>query len=165
MGKKYDIKENVLKESETEVLLKAFLLKINMFMGEEVAASTLTTQSDIIESLNEYTSKFKNSSNNEIAFLLIRSAILSNHNNYFIEVIKQKLAFGEYQDILDLINFNYAFRKNLTKVLINQSNRTDKELFNNLKNKNHVIEDLDNIKFYEQIKNERIEEYKKLKSK
>ena len=65
--------------------------------------------------------------------------------NYFINVIKSKLAFGEYQDILDLVNMNLAFRKGLTRTLMNQSNRTDKELYANLKNNDHVIEDLDNL--------------------
>lgn len=165
MGKKYNEKEKLLEETKTEILLKAFLLKMNMFMGEEFAASTLATNNDMVESLNEFTSKFENSSNNEIAFLLIRSAILSNKNSYFIEVIKQKIAFGEYQTVLDLVNFNYAFRKNLTKNLINQSKKTDKQLYEELKNKDHVFEDLDNIKFFESITEEKIKEYKKLKSK
>ena len=165
MSKNYEFKERILEETKTEMLLKAFLAKMNMFMGEEIAVSTLALRSDMIDSLNEYTSKFENNSNNEIAFLLMRSVLLSNQNNYYIDVIKTKIAFGEYQDVLDLINFNIAFRKSLTKNLINQSKKTDKELYEELQNKKHVIEDLDNIKFYEHIKEEKIKEYNKLKSK
>lgn len=165
MSKNYKFKERILEETKTEMLLKAFLTKMNMFMGEEIAVSTLALRSDMIDSLNEYTSKFENNSNNEIAFLLMRSVLLSNQNNYYIDVIKTKIAFGEYQDALDLINFNIAFRKSLTKNLINQSKKTDKELYEELQNKKHVIEDLDNIKFYEHIKEEKIKEYNKLKSK
>lgn len=165
MGKNSIIKEELLKESDTEVLLKTFLYQINMFLGEEVAVSSLSLRNDMVESLNEYTSKFEGKENNEIAFLLIRSAILSNQDNYFNEVVKSKLAFGEYQDVLDLVNLNYAFRKSLTRNLMNQSKKTDKELFEKLDNKENVIKDLDNIKFYEHIKEEKIKENLKLKSK
>ena len=59
MSKNYKFKERILEETKTEMLLKAFLTKMNMFMGEEIAVSTLALRSDMIDSLNEYTSKFE----------------------------------------------------------------------------------------------------------
>ena len=152
MSKNYNFKEEILKDSETEIQLKSYLSKLNMFLGEEIAVSALSTRNDIVESLNLLTSKFEDKNSLEIAFILLRSAILSsNNNNYYIQVLKNKLAYGELQDMLDLVNTNVAFRKCLTKTLICQSKKTDKELYYELDNKEHVIEDLDNLKFYEQV--------------
>ena len=159
MGKKWELKEQILKESETEKELKEYLLKMNMFMGEDVANSLLSYSDDIVESLNMYTNKFASKKSREIAFILLRGAILSsNNNNYYIQVIKNKLSFGEFQDMLDLININNGFRKCLTRNLINEAKYTDRELYEKLENKEHVLEDLDNLRFYEQIKNEKEKE-------
>ena len=119
MSKNYNFKEEILKDSETEIQLKLYLSKLNMFLGEEIATSALSTRNDIVESLNLLTSKFEDKNSLEIAFILLRSAILSsNNNNYYIQVLKNKLAYGELQDMLDLVNTNVAFRKCLTKTII-----------------------------------------------
>ena len=159
MGKTYEFREQILKESEAEMHLKSFLSKINMFFGEEVAISSLSLNSDIVKSLNEMTTKFKDRKSLELAFILIRGAVLSNSKkNFYVEDIKARLAFGEFQDIVELVTTNIPYRKGLTRNLICQSKKTDKELYDRLENKNHIIEDLDNLRFYEYILNEKEKE-------
>lgn len=159
MGKSYSFKQEVLKESDTEELLKDYLSKINMFLGEDVAVSSLSTNDDIIQSLNALTTRFENNKSMDIAFILLRGAVLSsNKKNFYVQDIKNLISYGEFQTMLDLIYTNPAYRKGLTRNLICQSKETDEELYNKLENKEHIIEDLDNLRFYEHIKNEKMKE-------
>ena len=160
MGKNYEYKEQLLKDSETEILLKKYLLKIDKFMGEEFAITTLCSDEDIIRSLKEYTFTFDGKNSQEIAFTLIRNALLSNNNSDLIVLIKEKIEFGELQDVLDMVSSGINCRRQLAKLFIHQADKTDKELYDRLENKEHVIEDLDNLKFYENILHEREKNYK-----
>lgn len=161
MSKRDSLKEELLKESDTEIELKKFLPKINMFLGEDIAVSALSTRKDIVESLNILTNKFENKKSREIAFILLKYAVLSsNTKNYYVQDIKNLIAYGEFKIMLDLVNTNPAYRKGLTRNLIYQNNKTAKSLYNELENKEHVIEDLDNLRFYEHIENENENEFR-----
>lgn len=165
MKKESEFKKNILQESETEILLKSFLNKMNKFMGEECTVLMFTEEYDIVKSLSKYTSRFNGINNKEIEFILIRNAILSNINNYYINVIKEKMAFGEFHDIstiVELIEENLGFRRSLVKALMNQSNVTDEELYNNLSSNENVINELDTLRFFENNRKSVTDEREKL---
>lgn len=155
MGKNSKEKEILLKENENELLLKEYFYKFNNIAGEDYAISVLSSDKDIKTSLNYYTSSFPNIESNDIAFILLKSVILSNDKNYYSEVVKDKVSLGELNDIVYLINENLGFRRSLTRTFIRQSNKTNKELYNKLDNKENAIRDLSTINFYEEILKER----------
>ena len=149
MGKTNKEKELLLQESETELKLKNYLNKMNKVVGEEYALLTLSSNREISDSLNQFTSKFEDVESNDIAFILLKSALLSNEKNYWNEVTKDKTAFGELNDLVYLVNENLGFRKSLTRTFINQSDKSNKELYENLEDKTNTIRDLSTLNFYE----------------
>ena len=155
MGKNSKEKEILLQESNTELLLKAYFNKLNKIVGEDYAISTLSSDKDIKKSLYYYSSAFQNIESNDIAFILLKSILLSNDKNYYSDVIREKISLGELQDIMFLINENLGFRRSLTRTFIRQSDKADKELYDKLENKENIIRDLSTLNFYEEILKER----------
>lgn len=162
MGKTTKLKEQLLSESENELLLKSFLYKMGIFMGEEYASCILAINYDLSESLKSFSDTFKEAdiTSDEIAFILIKNSLLSGYNNYYSEEVKDRINMGEFQELLSLVKDNNGFKKSLTKTIINNGRQTDKDLFNNLDNKEQVIRQLDNLKFYEEVVKTKTEEVK-----
>ena len=162
MGKTTKLKEQLLSESENELLLKSFLYKMGIFMGEEYASCILAINYDLSESLKSFSDTFKEAdiTSDEIAFILIKNSLLSGYNNYYSEEVKDRINLGEFQELLSLVKDNNGFKKSLTKTIINNGRQTDKDLFNNLDNKEQVIRQLDNLKFYEEVVKAKTEEVK-----
>lgn len=160
MGKNTKMKEELLQESNVDLLLKDYLRKMKKIFGEEYAILTLTSDMNISSSLGYFTSKFDNIDENDISFALLKGSLLSNEKNYFNEVIKSKVELGELKDVLFLVNENLSFRKSLTRTFLNQSNKTNKELYNELDSKEQTIENLSTLNFYEIANKARILEKK-----
>ena len=160
MGKTTKMKEELLHDSNVDLLLKNYLRKMKQVFGEDYAILTLSSDINISNSLDYFTSKFDNIEDNDIAFSLLRSSILSNEKNYFNDVIKAKVELGELNDVLFLVKDNLSFRRSLTRTFINQSNKTNKELYNELDNKEKTIESLSTLNFYEIANKARILEKK-----
>ena len=158
MGKMTKYKEQILKESELETSLKEYLNKMSKFMGEDFTSLILSADKDIVESLNIFTNAFKDSNSDEITFILLRGAVLSNSKDYHVQVIKSNVSNGDLQDSLFLVNENMGFRKSLTRNLMNNSNVTDRELFNTLNDKETALQDLDTLIFYEHVLKEKEKE-------
>lgn len=155
MGKKSKEKEFLLQETYNEKLLKSYFIKLNNIVGEDYTISTLSSDKDIKTSLNYYSSSFQNIDNNDIVFVLLKSALLSNDKNYYNDVIKEKISVGELQDLVFLVNENLGFRRSLTRTFIRQSEKTNEELYDELDNKENALRDLSTLNFYEEILKER----------
>lgn len=155
MSKKFKEKDLLLKESENELLLKGYFYKLNKIVGEDYAISTLSSNNDIKTSLEFYTSHLDNIESDDIAFILLKSILLSNDNNYYSNVVKEKISLGELNDVVYLVNSNLGFRRSLTRTFIRQCDKSNKELFNSLDNKEKVIDELSVLSFYEGILKER----------
>jgi len=155
MGKNSKERDFLLQDTKTEILLKEYFNKLNNIVGEDYAISALSSDNDIKTSLNYYSSYFPNVESNDIAFILLKSIVLSNDKNYYSNVIREKISLGELQDIVFLLNENLGFRRSLTRTFIRQSNKSDKELYNMLDNKENIIRDLSTLNFYEEILKER----------
>ena len=162
MGKNTKLKEELLTESENELLLKSFLRKMGTFMGEEYASCILAMNYDLAESLKSFSDTFReiDITSDEIVFILIKNSLLSRYNNYYSEEVKDRINMGEFQELLSLVKDNNGFKKSLTKTIINNGRQTNKDLFNNLDNKEQVIRQLDDLKFYEEVVKAKTEEVK-----
>ena len=153
MGKNTKLKEELLTESENELLLKSFLRKMGTFMGEEYASCILAMNYDLAESLKSFSDTFRevDITSDEIAFILIKNSLLSGYNNYYSEEVKDRISMGELQELLNLVKDHNGYKKSLTKTIINNGRQSNKDLFNNLSNKEQVIRQLDDLRFYEEV--------------
>ena len=163
MSKNAKLKENLLIESDNEALLKTYLKKMGSFMGDEFASCILATDYDLAESLKSFSNTFKeiDITSDEIAFILIKNSLLSNYDNYYSEEVKDRISMGEFQELLYLVKNHNGYKKSLTKTIINNGKRTNKELFNKIKDKELVIKQLDDLKFYEEVVKNKNEEIKR----
>ena len=155
MGKNSKEKDFLLQESKNELLLKTYFNKLNEIVGEDYSSLTLTSDGDIKKSLSMFSSKFNDVENEEIVFILLKSAMLSNDDNYYNNVVKEKISLGDISTIVYLVEENLGFRRSLTKTFIKQSNKSNKELYDNVLEKENVLRDISTLNFYEENLKER----------
>ena len=141
---------DILKDNETDLMLKDYLRKMTKFAGEEYTINSITQEENIKDSLSNFTSKFDKTSNNDLTFAFIKSSILdSKKDNRTSIITKTLLKERKYADLIFLVNFNLGYRRELTKNLIKQSNSTYEELFSKKENKDEIINQLIDLKAYE----------------
>ena len=120
---------DVLEESEDDKQLKSYLSRINRVFGEDYATVVLSSDISLRKSLSLFSSKFDNIPSIHIQSLLLQNALLSN-NEYYINFIKKLLNEDKYQDLFPSASINMQMRKDLIRLFVRQSERTNLKLYN-----------------------------------
>ena len=134
---------DVLEESEDDKQLKSYLSRINRVFGEDYATVVLSSDISLRKSLSFFSSKFDNIPSVHIQSLLLQNALLSN-NEYYINFIKKLLNEDKYQDLFPSASINMQMRKDLIRLFVRQSERTNLKLYN-AKDDSKKDETIDNI--------------------
>ena len=134
---------DVLEESEDDKQLKSYLSRINRVFGEDYATVVLSSDISLRKSLSLFSSKFDNIPSVHIQSLLLQNALLSN-NEYYINFIKKLLNEDKYQDLFPSASINMQMRKDLIRLFVRQSERTNLKLYN-AKDDSKKDETIDNI--------------------
>ena len=153
----------LVNESHEEILLKDFLKKIEHIFGEDYAILTLSSDIDFAKSINKYSKSFDNINNSTITFILLKSFVLSLEKDNFLDLDKEINEFilrENIKDLKELVQKNFAFRKYLIRILINQSDKRNIDLYKKHNDKSLIFEELEILNTYENnfnniIKNKR----------
>ena len=141
---------DIIKDNETDLMLKDYLKKMTDFVGEEYTIISITQEENIKDSVSRFTSKFDSSTNNELAVAFVKSSILAPKKENRASIItKTLLKERKYADLIFLVNYNLGYRRELTKDFIEQSDSTYEELFSKIENKEEIMKQLVGLKAYE----------------
>lgn len=147
-----EIKE-LLEESDNDLKFKKYLNKVKNIFGEDYAALVLSCDYDIEKSINKFTSKFNRIDSIHIQLLLVEAALLSNNNTYK-NLINEKMENNNYEELFPYISSNIYFRKGLTRLFVNQCDKTNYYIFNkkeNIEEKEKIIDNIKELKRYERF--------------
>lgn len=136
-------KYEVLKETEMDKKLKNFFKKMINITGEGYASITLSTEESIKDSLTRFSEDFDDVDEDEIIFALIKAALISNdYDSDSIDLAKQIVKEKKIDDLIFLIDYNFYFRKEITKNYMSQCLETNLQTYKKSYEENSTINNL-----------------------
>ena len=150
MRKHIEVKNAVLKESTTDIKLKDYFRKMIDFTGEDYALLSLSNDEGLKDSIDRFSSSFQEETDDDLAFSLLRNAILSsNQENNSLSLIHTLIENNSFDDLLFIIKSNLGFRRDLTRAFMNHCNESFAETYLKRKSDNNEISQLLALQEYE----------------
>lgn len=158
MNKFMEIKNAVLKESETDNKLKNYFKKMINLVGEEYTLVSLSQYEGLKDSVSRFSFDFEDTSDDDLAFSLLKGAILSNGENNCINLVREFIKNGELEDLLFISKTNLGFRRELTRAFMQTCYESFQEAYSKRDSEKNQIGDLLSLKYFEESLNKKKEQ-------
>lgn len=150
MFDKDTIFKQIFKERKIEVQLKDYLREMNDCFGDDYTSLVFSSDQRPSESIKLFTNKFPSVSDTDIVLLLIRSAVVSDEENYQNLMIQDFIENGDMEDVMNLVYSNLSLRKMLTRSLIHTSYGSNFDFYQKKKKEDNTIGNLLTLQYFQE---------------